>query len=178
MLEAFKKPLWFGLIAVAALAAGFYVGKDWRHQPPRSGAEEVLRQASFKNLQGQPADLSAWDGKPRILNFWATWCAPCREEIPLLNRVQTEHAAEGLQIIGIAIDEPEKVAKFQQKLSFSFPTLIAGAEAIPLMKTLGNPSGGLPFSVFLAANGRILGTHLGPLDQKALEQALALLKRP
>lgn len=142
----------------------------------RSGAAELLG-ASFPDLSGKARRLTEWRGKTLLVNFWASWCAPCREEIPLLNAAQQQHAFAGLQVVGIGVDTAVNVGEFMKTVWFSYPVLIADASGIDLMRELGNRAGGLPFNVLLDRQGRLAARKLGAYSAPELQSALAGLLR-
>ncbi len=127
--------------------------------PPDATA---LLSLSLPDTSGQQQSLAQWRGKVVIVNFWATWCEPCREEMPDFVRAQREFGARGLQFVGIAVDQPEKVARFSRELELNYPALIGGYGAIELSKTLGNRLSALPFTVVLDRHGAVADTQLGP----------------
>ena len=112
-----------------------------------------------------------------MCNFWATWCEPCREELPLLDLVYKQNEAKRLQVVGIAVDNAANVREFSKRVPLSFPLLIGGAGAIDLMRQLGNSSGALPFTVLLDASGRLRGRRLGPYTADELRTELGDLVR-
>jgi thiol-disulfide isomerase/thioredoxin len=142
----------------------------------RSGVAELLT-ASYPDLSGQVRRLTEWRGKALVVNFWASWCAPCREEIPLLNAAQQQYAAAGLQVVGIGIDIAANIREFARTVQINYPVLIADAAGIDLMRELGNRSGGLPFTVLLDRQGRLAGRKLGAYSGAELQSALAALLR-
>jgi thiol-disulfide isomerase/thioredoxin len=142
----------------------------------RSGAAELLR-ASYPDTSGQTRRIAEWRGKALLVNFWASWCAPCREEIPLLNAAQQHFSANGLQVLGIGVDNAANVAEFIGKTPIVYPVLIASAGGIELMRELGNAAGALPFTVLLDRNGRLHARKLGAYAPLELEAALADLLR-
>jgi thiol-disulfide isomerase/thioredoxin len=129
----------------------------------------VIYATSFPDLAGKQQPLAQWSRQLLIINFWASWCAPCVEEVPLLVRMQQRYELQGLQIIGIAADSSSNTAKFAQKLSINYPTLPDESRAIEFSKRLGNRLGLLPFSVVLGADGKIVMTKLGPFTDQELE---------
>src|SRR3954454_22371229 len=136
-----RRNLVLGAVAVAAAAAGGTVAVSTLQR--QSGREELLA-ASFPDLSGRRRRLSEWRGRPLLCNFWATWCAPCREELPLLDAASRENAPNGLQVVGIAIDNAANVLKYLNSVQIGYTVLIAEGSAIGLMGTLGNSSGVLP----------------------------------
>lgn len=142
----------------------------------RSGAAELLA-ASYPDLSGASRRLTEWRGKALLVNFWASWCAPCREEIPLLNAAQQQHASEGLQVLGIGIDTDANLREFTRTVPIKYPVLVAEAGGIELMRALGNRAGALPFTVLVDRQGRVDGTKLGPYSGAELQSALAALLR-
>ena len=162
-----------GLVAGAALAAGALVGPAVLRRG--DSAAESLASTRFVDLQGKPRSLSEWRGKLVVANFWATWCAPCLEEIPLLMAARRQRAGKGIEIVGIAIDQEVKVGQFAAKMQIDYPILIAGPDGLDLIRALGNRSGGLPFTVFLDPAGRIAQNKLGVLRQPELDAILAAL---
>lgn len=121
--------------------------------------------------------LGDWQGRPLVCNFWATWCEPCREELPLLDQLYKEYESKRLQVVGIAVDNAANVREFSKLVPLRFPVLIGGAAAIDLMRQLGNSSGGLPFTVLLDASGRLRGRRLGPYTAAELSAELGDLVR-
>ncbi|MDN5924870.1 MAG: TlpA family protein disulfide reductase [Xanthomonadales bacterium] len=124
------------------------------------------------DVDGQSQALSQWDGKLILMNFWATWCAPCRQEMPLLDAAQQRYASHGVQIIGIAIDQPQAVKSWLTQHPSSYPILIADSGSDPTL-LYGDTRGALPYSVLIGRDGRLLATHLGALDEMQLKQWLA-----
>jgi thiol-disulfide isomerase/thioredoxin len=142
----------------------------------QSGAAELLA-AGYPDLSGQTRRMTEWRGKALLVNFWASWCAPCREEIPLLNAAQQQHASVGFQIVGIGIDNVANIVEFAKRVPISYPVLIADAAAISLMRELGNSAGGLPFTVLVDRQGRLAGRKLGAYSGAELQSAVVALLR-
>jgi len=160
-----------GVIAAVALGAGLYAALD-RRPPPENGSVLALTFTTFPDLAGNSTTLSRWHGKVVVVNFWASWCPPCREEIPGLIRMQGRYAANGLQIVGIAVDSAEKSRQAATEMTINYPVLVAGLEAIDLTRRLGNRAGGLPYTIVLDRQGGLVATHLGLLSEAQLEQIL------
>jgi len=127
------------------------------------------------DLASQPRSLADWKGRVVLLNFWATWCPPCREEIPLFIRFQERFGPQGLQIVGISVDNPEAVARYWQEMKINYPLLLADDSTFQLMTAYGNNSGGLPYSVILHPDGRIIATRIGAYRERELESLLVPL---
>lgn len=132
---------------------------------------------SFKlaDIDGVERDFSEWSGKHRLLNFWATWCAPCRREIPLLKAFQDEHGNSGFQIIGIAVDYPDQVAAYAEEAQFNYPILIGQEDAMAVAETSGIEFIGMPFTMIVAADGELLNTHIGEIVDSHLEHIVKVL---
>jgi thiol-disulfide isomerase/thioredoxin len=129
------------------------------------------------DLEGTQRDFSEWAGKHRLLNFWATWCAPCRREIPLLKAFQDEHGAHGLQVIGIAVDFPEQVAAYAEEAEFNYPILVGQEDAMAVAETSGVEFIGMPFTMIVAADGELLSTYVGELHAQHLDSVVKILAR-
>ena len=110
-----------------------------------------------------------------MVNFWATWCAPCRKEIPGLISVQRENAANGAQVVGIAVDQADNVQAFAKELGINYPVLIAGMDGVDLVRKVGNPTGALPFTIVLDRSGKVVMTHLGLVSEQELRKLLVPL---
>ena len=162
-------------VAAIALAAGIYVRQESRTPAADSASVLALTRASFKDYAGQADTLERWKGKVVVVNFWASWCPPCREEIPGLTRIQTRFAANGLQVVGIAVDSAAKAREAATELGVNYPVLIAGMETIDLTRRLGNRAGALPFTLVLDRNGSLIASHLGILTEAQLAQIVAPL---
>jgi thiol-disulfide isomerase/thioredoxin len=133
------------------------------------GVVETLPDLRLTALDGDQVSSSAWAGKPVVLNFWATWCPPCRREMPLLDDWQQRYADRGLHVIGIAIDRREQVAGFLEDHAVSYPILLGDMDTVALSKQLGNRTGGLPFTVVFDRVGRRVADRTGEIDDAFLE---------
>lgn len=161
--------------AIAALTGVLYSVWKVAPQPAAADAAAVLLRSEIPDLEGRLQAISQWRGKVVVVNFWATWCAPCREEIPVFIRLQDKYGARGLQFVGIAIDQPEKVRPYAAELGMNFPVLIGGAGAVDLSRLLGNRAGVLPFTVILDRDGKIVRTEIGAVKEAVIEPFLASL---
>ena len=107
--------------------------------------------------------MAAFRGRPLLLNFWATWCPPCIEELPLINDFYTQNSAKCWQVLGLAVDQADPVKRFIGQMPLRFPVALAGMPGIELSKSLGNLTGGLPFTVVLGANGQVAQRKMGKI---------------
>ena len=166
-----RRLLSIGVAAAAALAG---LGTAWWRQ---SGAPTSADAAAAAAAAGDPLDrlwslslarpeggelaLVTLRGKPLLINFWATWCPPCVRELPEIDRFHREFGPRGWQVLGLAIDGPTPVREFLTRVKIGFPIVLAGLEGTELVNRLGNPQGGLPFSVMIDGSGRVLQRKLG-----------------
>jgi thiol-disulfide isomerase/thioredoxin len=158
------------LAAGAALALGTAGVVVWqRRRPDAEQAPVALWTMRFARPEGGELALASLRGRPLLINFWATWCAPCLRELPALQRLHAAQPPGGLQLLGLAIDGPTPVREFLARTPVSYAVGLAGLDGTDLVRLLGNPQGALPFSVLLAADGRLLQRRLGELDDAALK---------
>lgn len=151
-------------LGAAAAGAGWQV---WRSA--RDGSAASLWAMRFPRPGGGELVLSALRGRPLLLNFWATWCAPCIREMPALERFRKRYAAAGWNVVGLAVDTPEAVGAFLARVPIGFAIGIAGYEGAELARRLGNESGSLPFTVVFDTDGRIVARKLGESKEPDLE---------
>ena len=159
--------------AILATVAGFFAYRATLSD--RSVAEPVaeLMRLSLPDVSGKDQSLAQWRDKILIVNFWATWCEPCREEIPGLVRARDKLLSSNVEFVGIAIDQVAKVVDFARNVHVSYPLLMADATGLDLVRTLGNPSGGLPFTVVLDRKGMVAHRNLGSITQQKIEDQVA-----
>ena len=165
------KAPYFILLALTALAAGIWVAQT-RDDGKTPAAVSALWQAGFPDVRGHEQPLSQWRGQVLVLNFWASWCAPCREEIPDFVALRTQYRPKGTEFVGIAIDNPANVAQFLRQLPVNYPILVGEGAAHSLARQLGNPSGALPYTLVLDREGNVALSHLGRLPRATLEATL------
>jgi thiol-disulfide isomerase/thioredoxin len=132
---------------------------------PQSGPPTTLPEFSLQDRDGQMRSIRSWPGKSMIVNFWATWCAPCRREIPLLRQIQQQHGADGFQIVGVAVDFRDDVLKYAGETGIDYPILIGEDDGLEAVNKFGLGSLGFPFTVFTDTQGQIVLTHLGELTK-------------
>jgi thiol-disulfide isomerase/thioredoxin len=168
--------LLIAVVGLAAAVAGFGYNA-WRTVPGGhvQDGEAALKGTALPDLEGTAQSLAQWRGKVVVVNFWATWCAPCREEIPILVRLQAKYRDRGLQLVGIAIDQPDKVRPYATEMGMNFPILIGNLEAIDLTKALGNRAGVLPFTVVLGRDGTIASREVGAVKEAHIEALVSTL---
>lgn len=164
-----------GIGGVAA-AAGYFANA-WRIGALGPAAEEgdvvaAILGSTLNTLDGAPQNLAAWRGRILVINYWATWCAPCREEIPLFVLLQREYAAKNVQFIGISIDQPDKVRAFAKEFKVDYPLLIAGLDAVELSRKAGNKAGVLPYTLVLDRSGKIAGSLVGGISEARMRAQL------
>ncbi len=160
------------LLAAAAVVLGWLTG-HWMHRSDEAAPEPVTA-FSLLDMNGQQHAIADYHGQLVLVNFWATWCAPCRKEIPLLNATYQQHRNEGLVILGPAIDDSAQIARFAAELDIQYPVIAGGSELFALMDQLGDTLGALPFSVLIDRQGLIVARHWGELHAEQLRDWLDL----
>ena len=167
-------------VSLLALGAGLYAG--WRAQAPFSlspaqaqSAAETLFVSTLPDLKGNNQSFAQWRGKVLIVNFWATWCPPCRVEIPQFIKVQEKYRSRGLVFVGVAVDKKDAVRAYADEIGINYPVLLGDLEAIELSRKAGNRFGALPFTLILDRSGKIIATELGGLTQARLEAIIGSL---
>lgn len=162
-------------VLIGAGAAAMAAGSWWatRKHSPANPAELALAQfwaLSLATPTGATLALQALRGRPLVINFWATWCPPCVKEMPELDHFAQAHAAQGWQVLGIAVDQLEPVKAFLARTGVQFPVVLAGLDGLQLVRDLGNPQGGLPFTVVVSADGHIVHQKLGATTAEELSR--------
>ncbi len=166
------------LAGILALGAGVYfggVGGADRGMDLRGKDAGALFGVALPDTAGQEQSIGQWKGKVLVVNFWATWCVPCREEMPEFVKAQRDLGGRGLQFVGIAIDDVAKVKAFATELGLNYPALIGGYGGIELSKSFGNTLGALPYTIIVDRAGRISHTQLGPIREADLRDKVGQL---
>lgn len=162
------------VLAALSAGAGMYLGiNKFATDSAQPAAVSGLFGQTLPDKNGVPHHLSEWRGKTLLVNFWATWCAPCVEEMPELNRLQTEVEKKNIQIIGIGVDSAANIKDFSSRLDIRYPLYVAGMGGADLSRQFGNQAGGLPFTVLIDSNGHIKKTYLGRLNLDEVRRELA-----
>lgn len=177
-------PLLIITLLFAAAYAGFFIQKSVRSPaiegPPHSPTDMLLiglprPDFEMPDLEGNKHHISEWDGKTIVLNFWATWCPPCRDELPTFVELQEKYADKGLQFIGLAVDTPENVEAFLQEIPLNFPNLVGELEAMQIARIYGNDIGALPYTVIINKTGKIAFTHKGDLKKAEADELVSAI---
>ena len=179
-------------LLVVAAAAGFFAQQHF--QKTESVTPETMQHGSSEttlgsvsatetriafempDLEGNMRALSEWEGEARLVNFWATWCEPCRREIPLLKQVQAEKAEKGLQIIGIAVEYPEDVLPYAEQAEFNYPILVGQQAAMEAAEQSGVEFIGLPFTMVISADGDLVNVHSGEIKVEHIDRIVEVMQ--
>ncbi|WCM19338.1 TlpA family protein disulfide reductase [Paraburkholderia bryophila] len=172
------------LVAIVA-ACGGVLANHWfsgdsevAHAAQAAAAPSAVEQlwaAPVTTVEGKPQSLSLLKGHPIVVNFWASWCGPCVEEMPALSQLQRDYAKKGIQFVGLGVDSEKNVQAFLQKVKVAYPIYITGFGGADLARAFGNNAGGLPFTVVIDAKGNVRSTKLGQINPEALRQTLDAL---
>lgn len=162
------------VVSAAAAGAAFFIYQQRSRpveppplatQAPVARLVETIPPFELADRAGEMRTLADWRGKALIVNFWATWCAPCRREIPLLVKLQQDHGPEGFQVIGIAVDFRDKVLAYADEMKIDYPILIGEQDALDAAAAFGVEVIGFPFTIFTDRQGRIVAAHMGELTE-------------
>ena len=182
------------VVAAAAAGAGYFVSRTVDRGPagepealpapsaamqPVPSADDLVGRSrpdfTLRDAGGAPLSADDFDGKVLLLNFWASWCRPCVDEMPMLSELQRDHAERGLQVVGIALDDPQRAQAFAEDLELAYPLLYGLADAARVGRLYGNAGGMLPYSVLVDAGGIVRWTQLGSVTREQMEIRLAEL---
>ena len=172
-------PALCGVVAASAFVAAMLFWPQ-KPVPPRRAPATASMQAlsrlhdlQLNDYQGKSQPFSQWKGKILVINFWAAWCAPCREEMPYFSRISRDYAEKGVQFVGISSDSAATVRGFADREKISYPLLVGGQHTLELSAALGNSQSGLPFTAIVGRNGEPLLAHTGRLSESELESLLS-----
>ena len=171
---------------VGGLAYNYYYKKQLAHEEADTAPQELLADRDLARQRpdftlpdriGLPHAVNEWDGKTLIVNFWATWCPPCRRELPMLNTIQQRYAQQGVQVVAIALDDRQAVDGFIKAtgIQLDLQVLVGNDDAIPVAKAYGNETGLLPYTVIVDSRGMIRYSHFGAIEESDLKEQLRRL---
>ncbi len=167
------------LIVVAAGGYYFYQANNSKTAAVSVPTADALFKARITDLAGIRQPIAQWRGKVIVVNFWAAWCPPCRAEIPEFIALQQQYGAQGLQFVGIALDEKAKIQSFVDEVGINYPILVGDLEAVALAQASGNRMGGLPYTVIIDRQGKLVATETGALGREKLTAIITpLLMQP
>ena len=183
-----KTSLTYATVALAAAVAGFLIYRVAATPPTSTASEpapieaskgvpEQLPEFTLADRSGDPRSILSWPGKSLIVNFWATWCAPCRREIPLLKQIQDDHQDAGFQVVGVAVDFRDDVLAYADEIGIDYPLLIGEEDGLDAVNAFGISAVGFPFTAFTDQNGRIVTVHLGELVAPQADVILETVQR-
>ncbi len=174
-----KKNIAIALLLVAIAAGGYLLQTYLQPAGPQVSGPVAEGKLDFTlaDLQGNPRQLSEWRGQALLVNFWATWCAPCRREIPLLKQTQANQAEKHLQIIGVAVDFRDQVEQYAKDADFNYPILIGQEDAIAAAEASGIEFVGMPFTLVVAPDGSMIKAHIGEIVEAHIEQIVSVMAR-
>jgi thiol-disulfide isomerase/thioredoxin len=161
----------------SAATPGDFAPSAARAMPPAVKIPDRLPDFSLQDRGGKPVSIRAWAGKSLIINFWATWCAPCRREIPLLESLQRAWADRGVEVIGIAVDQRDQVLAYANELKIGYPLLIGEQDALDAAAALGVAAPVFPFTVFTDRRGEVLALYMGELRGAESDLILSVLEQ-
>ncbi|MFM2112896.1 MAG: hypothetical protein RLZZ271_1556 [Pseudomonadota bacterium] len=173
-----KRQALFATVGLLAAAGG--AGLAWQRFQPRESAKQepdrwaALWQLPLQTREGQTLRMGQLKGQKILINFWATWCPPCVEEMPLLDRFYRENTSKGWQVVGIATDQAAAVARFIEQKDIRFPNSVSGAQGVELSRMLGNQAGGLPYTVVIGSAGQLIAQKAGRVQPADLQAWLQL----
>jgi len=169
-----KNTLIFIVAMILAAGSGYSVHKYLRQNQTSNNPAIGLQRPEFAavDLDGQLRNISEWDGQLIFLNFWATWCPPCKKEIPAFIELQKAYGDQGFQIISIAVDEEQAVREYAAEMGMNYPIMAVQGEGVGLAKRYGNGSGVLPYTVIINRDGEISNTITGELSKKQAKELL------
>lgn len=170
-----RRNVFFIAIALCFALLGILFGlRQSVQQNAGKPASAQLLRTILPDANGAPQALSQWAGKTLLVNFWAPWCAPCVQEMPELSALQTEIGTSNIQFIGIGIDSKENISRFASRFNVAYPLYVAGMPGVELSAQFGNRMGGLPFTVLIGPDGRVIKTYLGRLKMAELRTDLSM----
>lgn len=144
--------------------------------PQPAKIPDRLPEFSLRDLEGKSTPIDTWSGKSLVINFWATWCAPCRREIPLLEGLSGRWRDRGVQIVGIAVDHRDAVANYARQLKIEYPILIGEQDALDAAASLGFDSPVFPFTVFTDSRGEVVALYVGELHEAQADFILSVVQ--
>ena len=164
-------------IALLGLVAALWAGQTYRNVSPavapNTSDDSHLADFILPDLNDQPRSIMEWSDRPLIINFWATWCAPCRREMPLLQDLHAEHGNSSLHIVGVAIDNKQDVQRFVTQIRVTYPILYGEDQGARAADSFGDSFVGLPFSAFIAPGGEVLALRAGELQAEELARLVS-----
>ncbi len=172
MFAKLKTPLIYLVLIVGLGFAIFHLFLNTQMVEGAQQSTAPLFAASFPNEMGETKPLSAYQGKTVVLNFWATWCEPCREEMPELSALHDAYAAKNVVVLGVAIDEVSAIDEFTKTTKVSYPLFAADMNGMEIATNLGNNKGVLPYTVIIKKDGTVHQTFFGRISKALLEKSL------